>query len=235
MKKITQDRIRALPMEDVVADEVIKRIELINADTDAEVVLATVNSSFDEKITEAFANGLAGDKAGAAGRWIAHKLNVALEVLQASTESGPVTPGVKASFNSAVTMVDDEELNVQIEAYDEGVAGNSISIVGDGVTDIDQLVVDWNTAHPSAGAGLISVEGGDVGVVPADGFIMNLSGGVDPSEGPNEDLEKAQEKLGIDKMSDETKDCLNHAMAAEEPGDDFAAELQKMVDKLQQL
>jgi hypothetical protein len=76
--------------------------------------------------------------------------------------------GVKAS--GSATDFDDK--SITFTAVNIGVAGNSISLVFDGIDDIDQVVLDWNTANPGN-----TVSHNGIGDEIIGAQTLNLSGG----------------------------------------------------------
>lgn len=78
---------------------------------------------------------------------------------------------VKASINEAIPGVTG---NLHIEADVGGTLGNSVSMVSDGIDDVNTIVANWNAANPNNTVTLISANGTDV---PAVGNI-ELSGGL---------------------------------------------------------
>lgn len=65
--------------------------------------------------------------------------------------------------------------NVTLVAENEGVVGNSIVLNGDGITDLDTLVSDWNSLN----SGNEVVLFGDGTQIPANATSITLSGGTD--------------------------------------------------------
>lgn len=85
----------------------------------------------------------------------------------------PAVEGVAAFFEGQVAGM---TTDVRIEADNEGVAGNAISLSFDGLDDIDTAIADWNLANPSNTASLIS---GDGSQIPDNLEDIDLAGGVD--------------------------------------------------------
>lgn len=229
MKVNTKERLKAMPMEDVVADEVAKRIELIVADApadaaEAQAMLAKLNRSLDAKIQEAFANGLAGDKQGANGKWIANKVNGIAACVAGLAASTGGDPGEQAEF---VGQVAGMTTSVTIRAIEAGEAGNNVLLVGDGVRSVTLLINDWN--ENAAEGELISLVSGSGAQIPDDQEEIQLAGGVDAVPGDETALDAAKAQMGADQISADAKDGLDHALADEAAGNDFSAVLAQAV------
>jgi hypothetical protein len=102
-----------------------------------------------------------------------HNLNGAV-VTSGGSISFPtyVEDDIAAQFQGQVTGM---TTDVTIDADVAGAAGN-ITLVADGIKDIDTLISDWNTANPGNTVSLFS---GDGSQIPTDDIV--LSGGVDGS------------------------------------------------------
>lgn len=82
-------------------------------------------------------------------------------------------PGTYASFNGQVTgMTTDVTLTADVL----GASGNLISLVGDDVSDIDALILAWNTANVG---NEVTLTVGDGSQVISSGSLISLSGGYD--------------------------------------------------------
>lgn len=232
MKENTKERLKVCLIEDEVAAEVSKRIEMVLAEEpsskeDAEDLLAQLNPALNEKIITNFANGLAGDKAGAAGKWVANKVNGIVAVLQGKIDSEEGDPGENAQFSGQVAGM---TTDVVVQADEPGVAGN-ISLTFNGVETISELI---NT-HNGLGGVQVSLISGDGDQVPEEDESVALTGGVDPVPGDETALDEAKAAMGDDSMSADTKDALDHGLAAEEAGDDFMAQLAEATNIIQDL
>lgn len=240
MKENTKERLKVALIKDVLADEVQKRLDLVLENEpasaeDAEELLAQLNPSLNAELEEALANGLAGDKAGAAGKLIASKLNGIVAVLSGkatSSEGTPTIPGVQASFVGQVAGMTSD---VAITANNPGVAGNSVVLEFDGETTIDQAIDAWNLANPSVTIALGEDDGSQT---PDDGEEIQLADGADEipgTPGDEEALDAAKEAMGEGSIDPVTKDALDIALADEAAGDDLASELKAAVDFLQEI
>lgn len=90
---------------------------------------------------------------------------------------GQGVAGVAAFFTGqAAGMTTD----VTITADNEGTAGNSIALMFDGSTSIDDALDAWNLANPSNTASLTS---GDGSQIPDNAEEIDLAGGVDAEDG----------------------------------------------------
>jgi len=63
---------------------------------------------------------------------------------------------------------------ITLTAANAGVAGNSISLTGDGTSTVNQLISAWNLAHPSNQVNLTSGVGTQV---PNNAVVIALAGG----------------------------------------------------------
>lgn len=101
------------------------------------------------------------------------QFNAAMDKLDADGASTPGTTAIYSSFTSGMTTV------VTIEADNVGTVGNAL-LTGDGVSDVDTLIADWNLANPS---NTLTLTSGDGSQIPDLGATMQLVGGTDPSSG----------------------------------------------------
>lgn len=86
---------------------------------------------------------------------------------------------VAATFDAAIAGVTG---NVELSADDAGIKGNLILITGDGILDLDALVLAWNVANPTNTVSVDSANGADV---PNDLEAMQLAGGLGNAPLPN--------------------------------------------------
>jgi hypothetical protein len=197
-----------------IADEIEKR--LITATpalpADSQVILDSLDLRASESIENRLASGLAGDRQGAAGREIAEKLAAIVAVLAAHAD-GEEVAAVAASFSGQVAGM---TTDVEISADVAGSAGN-ITLIADSVTDIDGLILAWNTGNPGNEVSLVS---GDGSQVPTAG--ITLSGGSDASDA---NTAAAQSALGSSQLSAETKLCLAHALGSQGAADEIQSAL----------
>lgn len=110
-----------------------------------------------------------------AGSIILNQSNVGYNWVRAvwTPGSGNTTPAVAASYNDQVAGM---TTNVELEANEAGVIGNSIVLTFDGVIDIAAAIVAWNAANPENEVSLVA---GDDTQVPNSGEEIVLAGGVD--------------------------------------------------------
>ncbi len=229
----TANRLDHAVTDDKVGDEIAARlISETPADaSEAQEVLDILDTSakMNAAIAERLYTGLAGDAEGRAGREIARKINGMVAVLQAQADGDEVegSPAVAATFVGAIAGVTGD---VDLEADTAGEDGNSIVLTGDGIKDLDTLVSDWNTANPANTVSLNSANGADI---PDAAEEMQLAGGADEVLDSDANLAPALAAMGDEPMSDDTYECLKHALGDKRAADEFRAAYDAMVEAVQ--
>lgn len=219
--------------DDKVGDEIAARlISETPADaSEAQDILDILDTSkkMNDSIAERLFTALAGDANGRAGREIVQKINGMVAVLQAQADGDEVagSPAVAATFVGPIAGVTGD---VDLEADTAGAAGNNILLTGDGVKDLDTLVSDWNTANPANTVTLNSANGADI---PDAAEEMQLSGGEDAVADSDANLAPAKAAMGDEPMSDDTYECLKHALGDKRAADEFRAAYDAMVEAVQ--
>jgi hypothetical protein len=82
--------------------------------------------------------------------------------------------GANATFSG---VVNGGLISLLAEEFVQGSMGNTIKIVGDGVSTIAILVVNWNNAHPDNRMQIVDPLGSSI--VPPNEYEIQLSGGID--------------------------------------------------------
>ncbi len=208
-----------------VAEEISKRL-ISDTPADAEEAQDILDSldlsdEMAQAIAERLTTALAGDKQGAAGKELAHKINAMVDVLKAkasaSTEAVAAEyTGTPAGASTAITLIADVA----------GAAGNDIVLEFDGEITIEDAINAWNADNEG---NEVSLDDGDDSQVPDEGSIQ-LSGGEDASA---DDVTPAKEAMGDAPMSADAKICLVHALTDEAAAADLQEAYNAMVEAVQ--
>lgn len=177
------------------------------------------SSKMKNEIANRLYTALAGDADGRAGREIAQKINGMVVVLQAQADGNEVP-----HYGAFSGLVAGLTTSVSIKADVAGAAGN-ITLTADSIKDVDTLISDWNGANPANTVTLLS---GDGSQVPTANIV--LSGGAANTDG---NLAPAKAAMGSDHMSDDTFECLVHALADRSAAEEFRDAYNAMVDAVQ--
>lgn len=198
--------------DDKVGDEIAARLISTTPANPAaaQAVLDILDTSdkMNAQIAERLFTALAGDANGRAGREIAKKINGMVAVLRAKADGNEVA----AEFAQFVGQVAGMTTDVTIDADVAGAAGN-ITLVADSIKDIDTLISDWNIANP---ANTLTLSAGNGAQVPTANIV--LSGGANASDA---NLVPAKAAMGSDAMSEDTYQCLRHALGSDVAADEF--------------
>jgi hypothetical protein len=225
LSKETKLRLVHAVTDQKTADEIERRLLSSTPANPAasQAILDSLNESLSASIQERIVIALAGDNAGAAGREIAQKLNLMVQVLKAHAD-GEEVAAVAAAFTGQVAGM---ATDVTIEADNAGAAGNSISLSFDGLTTVSDAIDAWNLANPANTATLAA---GDGSQTPDNAESIDLSGGSDASDA---NTAAAQAAMGAEEMSVAAKFCLVHALASQQAADELEAAYNAMVAAVQ--
>lgn len=224
LSKDTAYRLDHAVTDDKVGDEIAARLissTPANA-SEAQDILDILDTSkkMNDSIAERLFTALAGDANGRAGKELARKINGMVVVLQAKADGNEVA----AQFAQFSGQVAGMTTNVTIDADVAGAAGN-ITLVADSIKDIDTLISDWNLANP---ANTVTLSAGNGAQVPTANIV--LSGGTNSSDA---NLAPAKAAMGDESMSNDTYECLKHALGDKRAADEFRAAYDAMVEAVQ--
>jgi hypothetical protein len=191
-----------------VADDVEKRLDLgAVASYEAEM------EEIKQYLVAAFANA-------ELGNILADKLEQAEACLVAQANGEiPETPAVAAQFDGQVAGM---TTDVTIDANIAGASGN-ITLVADG-SDIDALILDWNTTNFG---NTVTLSAGDGSQVPTEDIV--LTGGADLVPASNPSLVAAKAAFNSVALSEDFKNIILVALCDKEAADAFVAEHDAMV------
>lgn len=210
--------------DDKVGDEIAARlISATPADSaaaQAVLDILDISAKMQKSIDERLFTALAGDANGRAGKELAKKINGMVAVLQAKADGSEIAAEAAQFQGQVAGMTTD----VTIDADVAGAAGN-ITLTADSITDIDGLIVVWNLANP---ANEVTLSAGDGSQIPTANIV--LSGGSNASDG---NLAPAKAAMGSDLMSNDTYDCLKHALGDKAAADEFKAAYNAMIAAVQ--
>jgi hypothetical protein len=201
-----------------IADEVVVRLGIGTpaSSSAAATSVALLNSNLNDNIINKFIIALTDD---AFGSEVSGKLNTMIDVLQAKADE---VAAVAASFTGQVAGM---TTDVTIDADNAGAAGN-VTLVFDGIDDIDDVILAWNTANPT---NTVTLSSGDGTQVPNAGNIV-LAGGSDASA-PN--LATAKAAMGSTHMSDGAFERLVSALGDRAYATEFKTLYNTMIDNIQ--
>lgn len=218
--------------------EILKRISVTSAPANAaaaQVVLASLDESKNDKIAEYCKVAFAGD--GKAGQEIAKKVVKMMDVLKAKANGtevagGAPTPAVKATYTGGLEVSSAPE-PFSFEAVTAGVAGNSIEFAFSGVDTVQEVVDAWNSANPT---NQVAITNGNPSTIPDAGQLVILSGGADEIPGTaaqDTDLQPAKNEMGSEPMSSEVYAHAFTALADKEAADEFKSLYNAMIAAIQ--
>jgi hypothetical protein len=225
LSKDTEFRLDHAVTDDKIGDEIAARVEVSSTPADAsaaQAILDLLDSSKNSDVSERLFTALAGDDNGAAGKELSKKINGMMAVLEAKA-NGDEIAATTATFTGQVAGM---TTDVTIDADVAGLAGN-VSIVGDGSTNLSQLIILFNLLNAGNTVTLTSGSGTQV---QDNGASIDLAGGADSSD---TDIAGAKTAMGAEAMSESTRYSLEHALTDKTAANEFKTAYDAMVAAIQ--